>query len=263
MTTSESKSSNLVIGKDIPEIELIPGLKKIESLIADTCEYFFKGNMRMNNPPFKGFLLEGEPGTGKTELFRQIIRKLDRRLRGHGFRVHMLFVDGATIAAPKWGEAEKNLAAVFNRINVLKDEIRNKKFSPKLIILFDDIESLMIRRGVDLAKEWHYSINSILFHEIDRLDPGDVMICATTNRPDLVDAAIQTRLYRIEVPLVSVDELMIIVKEILEYSEMAEKDRIKVTKSIKEKLSKLDKPTIRDAKHITIIECIEGGYWSI
>ncbi|MBU7027826.1 MAG: AAA family ATPase [Theionarchaea archaeon] len=263
MTISTSKSTDLIVGKDIPEIELIPGLKKTEGLIADTCEYFFKGNMRMNNPPFKGFLLEGEPGTGKTELFKQVIHKLDRRLRGHGFQVHMLFVDGATIAAPKWGEAEKNLAAVFNRIHVLKDEMKYEKLSPKLVILFDDIESLMIRRGVDLAKEWHYSINSILFHEIDKLNPTDVMICATTNRPDLVDTAIQTRLYRMGVPLVSLDELMIIVKEILEYSEMAEKDRTEAAKSIKEKLSKRDTPTIRDAKHVTIIECIEGGYWSI
>jgi SpoVK/Ycf46/Vps4 family AAA+-type ATPase len=263
MTNSESGSANLIVGKDIPEIELIPGLRKTESLIASTCEYFFKGNMRMSNPPFKGFLLEGEPGTGKTELFKQVIRKLDRRLRGHGFQVHMLFVDGATIAAPKWGEAERNLAAVFNRINTLKDEMRPEKLSPKLIILFDDIESLMIRRGVDLAKEWHYSINSILFHEIDKLDPGEVMICATTNRPDLVDAAIQTRLYRMNVPLVPLDELMIIVREILEYSEIAEKDKNKAVKAIREKLSKIDNPTIRDAKHMTIVECIEGGYWSI
>lgn len=263
MSAPISESASLMIGKNIPGIELIPGLRKIEGLIADTCEYFFKGNMRMNNPPFKGFLLEGEPGTGKTELLKQVIRKLDRRLEGHGYQVYMLFVDGATIAAPKWGEAEKNLAAVFNQINTLKDGMKTGRFSPKLIILFDDIESLMIRRGVELAKEWHYSINSILFHEIDRLNPTDVMICATTNRPDLVDEAIQTRLYRTEIPLVPLDELMIIVQEILEHSEMMEDDRIKVAKSIKEKLSKMEKPTIRDAKQVTIIECIEGGYWSI
>lgn len=263
MSTHKPGPANLVIGKDIPEVDLIPGLKKTEVLIADTCEYFFKGNMRMKNPPFKGFLLEGEPGTGKTELLKQVIHKLDRRLEGHGYRVYMLFVDGATIAAPKWGEAEKNLAAVFGQINALKDEMKYEKFSPKLIILFDDIESLMIRRGIDLAKEWHYSINSILFHEIDRINPTDVMICATTNRPDLVDEAIQTRIYRMEIPSVPLNELLIIVQEILEYSEMTEGDRTMAAKSIKEKLSRLKKPTIRDAKHVTIIECIEGGYWSI
>lgn len=263
MTVLTSQFTDLVVGKDIPEVELIPGLRKTENLVADTCEYFFKGNMRMNSPPFRGFLLEGEPGTGKTELFKQVIRKLDRRLKGHGYCVYMLFVDGATIAAPKWGEAERNLAAVFSRIKILRDETKYEKFSPKLMILFDDIESLMISRSADLAKEWHYSINSIFFHEIDRLNPTEVMVCATTNRPDLVDAAIQNRLYRMEVPLVSLDDLMIIVREILEQSEMSEADRDRAAKSIKEKMSEMNKPTIRDAKHITIVECIEGGYWSI
>src|SRR5690606_36320603 len=128
----------------------------------------------MNRFPFKGSILNGPPGTGKTEIIRQIARKLDKRLNN----VFFLFIDGASIASPKWGDAEKKLRDVFHYVSRVEKQGKN----PKLIILFDDIESLMISRGADLAKEWHYSINSILFHEVDRINPTNTIICATTNR---------------------------------------------------------------------------------
>ena len=246
-------------GKEIKEVELIPQLKDIQKLLGDTCEYFFKGHMSMDNPPFKGFLLEGPPGTGKTELIKQTVRKLDRRLDGFGDKVYYLFVDGASIAAPKWGEAEQNLTQIFERIGTLKKDLTKAK----LIILFDDIESIMIRRGVELAKEWHYSINSILFHQLDKINPNDVLICATTNRPELVDAAINTRLYRIEVPPLPFDNLMLVAEEVLQASDISDIDSATVKEKIKTELKKIDNPTIRDAQQITIVECIKGGYWSI
>lgn len=243
-----------VSGKTIPEVEIIPDLKEYENLILNTCEYFFKVNITMNSFPFKGFILEGPPGTGKTELIRQVVRKLDRRINN----VYFLFVDGATIAAPKWGEAEKRLKDVFHAIAKIKTEVKD----PKLIILFDDIESLMISRGAELAKEWHYSINSILFHELDSLNPTNTIICATTNRIDLVDEAIKTRLYPLTINTVSIESLRSIVKEILNVSIQNEKDKIFVEEKIMTELKKHPKATIRDARQITVIECIKSGMWS-
>src|SRR5271157_2824425 len=154
-----------------------------------TCEYFFKKGSDMSNSPFKGFLLEGPPGTGKTEAVNQVTRKLGRRLQS-STTVRQLFIDGASIAAPRWGDAEKALHGVFEKVTQTKAGV-------KYVVLFDDIESLMLARGKELAKEWHYSINSILFHEIDTLDPSKAVVCATTNRPDLVDEALRDRLYSI------------------------------------------------------------------
>jgi SpoVK/Ycf46/Vps4 family AAA+-type ATPase len=245
-------------GKEIPEVNLLPQLIEIEDLISRTCEFFFKGSLSLNNFPFKGFILEGPPGTGKTEIIKQAARKLDRRLSGGVGRVYLLPVDGASIAAPRWGEAEKTLRSVFKIV----ERLREKQRGSKLIILFDDVESLMIARGVDLAKEWHYSINSILFHEIDNLDPTNIIVCATTNRPDLVDEALRTRLYRIEVPPLPLDQLMLIVREILDASQIDNGAKNSIEGIILDKLKLIERPTIRDARHITVVECIRNRVWS-
>ena len=244
----------LLSGIEIPEVKLLPNLVQTEDIVSRTCEYFFKSGSPLPNSPFKGFLLEGPPGTGKTELVRQVAKKLDRRMGN----VHWMFVDGASIAAPKWGDAEKALRKVFQTAELLAKEQKN----PKLIIHFDDVECLMMARGAELAKEWHYSINSILFHEIDRLDPFSSIVCATTNRPDLVDAALRDRLFVVEVPPPPVQHLAIVVKEILD-STGVKHDREKVEKQILSKLESLASPTIRDARKLTVIECISNRAWSV
>jgi len=240
-------------GETLTEVEILPSLKKIEDLISKTCEFFFKGNIAMrDNFPFKGFILEGPPGTGKTEIIKQVANKLDRRMQ----KIWYLFIDGARIATPKWGEAERILREVFKKTNSLgKDQ--------KLIVLFDDIESLMLARGAELAKEWHYSINSVLFHEIDNLNPTETIVCATTNRPDLIDEALRSRLYPIHTPSLPIEELKDIMNELLEVTKVENKDREYIGKIVIEELKKLESPTIRDAKQITVVKCIEEGVWSI
>lgn len=242
-------------GSELPEVPLLPGLQEIADLITRTTEFFFKGNLVMENPPFRGFLLEGPPGTGKTEVVRQAAVRLDRRLKG----VFFLFVDGASIAAPRWGDAEQKLRQVFAHVEGLKSEQRD----PKLIILFDDIESLMIARGKELAKEWHYSINSILFHELDRLNPLESIVCATTNRPDLVDEALASRLYRIEFPEVEMESLKQVVQEVLESTRTTQEKREFILDTVMSELAKLKQPTIRDARQHTVVACIKHGVWSV
>lgn len=239
---------------ELAEVELLPQLQKIEKLIVKTCMYFFKGNLNIENSPFKGFILTGPPGTGKTEVVKQSARNINDKL-GVAGPVKFLLIDGASIAAPKWGDAEKKLRKVFS-------EIENPG-KAKLILLFDDIESLMLTRGTDLAKEWHYSINSILFHELDKINPSNCMIFATTNRPDLVDEAIMTRLYHIEAPSLPLDQLLKVVDQILDSSYVEEFKKDKIRQVIKDRLAKMESPTIRDARHITVVECIEKGVWSL
>jgi len=245
----------LVNGRVLPEVALIPSLNEIQEKISRTIEFFFKEGFMKERGPLKGFILEGPPGTGKTEVIKQVAHQLDRRM-GNVFYV---FVDGASIASPKWGDAEKTLRRVFNKV----EELQNGKEKSKLVILFDDIESLVIARGESLAKEWHYSINSVLFHEIDALDSSKIMVCATTNKPELVDDALRSRLYSIKVPNASLDDLSKIVGEILDASRINDTNKKEVRGIVINELKKIEKPTIRDAQQLTVINCIERGVWRV
>jgi SpoVK/Ycf46/Vps4 family AAA+-type ATPase len=250
----ETKEAEALSGSTLPEVNLLPDLLHIEDLISRTCEYFFKSGSPLPNSPFKGFLLQGPPGTGKTEIVKQVARKLDRRMGN----VYWLFIDGASIAAPKWGDAEKALRSVFKTAEQLSRDRRN----PRLLVHFDDIECLMMARGAELAKEWHYSINSILFHEIDRLDPISTIVCGTTNRPDLVDEALRDRLYVIEVSPPPIEQLRFVIKEILDSTGVTS-DKEKMEERVFSKLRDLPKATIRDARQLTVIECIKERVWTI
>lgn len=238
---------------DLPQVDILEGLHQVFDLMLRTCEFFFKGKLIMKNPPFRGFLLEGPPGTGKTELVKQVARKLDNRLSS----VNFALIDGASIAAPKWGEGERNLRDAFHRI----DELRKQHKDSKMIVLFDDIESLMVSRGASLAKEWHYAINSILFHELDATDPSNLLVCATSNRPDLVDEAIRTRLYPISIEPMHFSELKPVVEEILDASRVDGENRTKVIDIVMSMLEQFDNPTIREARYFTVVACIENDIW--
>lgn len=244
-----------ISGRSVSEVALIPSLQEIQEKISRTIEFFFKEGFMRERGPLKGFLLEGPPGTGKTEVIKQVAHQLDRRMGN----VFYIFVDGATIASPKWGDAEKTLMRVFTKV----EELQKEKENSKLVILFDDVESLMIARGESLAKEWHYSINSVLFHAIDSLNPSQIMVCATTNKPELVDNALRSRLYPIKIPNASLEDLTKIVDEILDSSRIEDSDKKKARGLVLNELKKLEQPTIRDAQQLTVINCIESGAWRV
>jgi AAA+ superfamily predicted ATPase len=51
----------------------------------------------------------------------------------------------------------------------------------------------LLSRSSSGAKEWHFGQNSVFFHNVDELDTSSTVVVLTTNRLDLVDAAIVDR----------------------------------------------------------------------
>lgn len=236
--------------KEIKSLVFPKRLGKILVEMEKIMVHFFSNPERIQIP-FRGFLLEGPPGNGKTELAKQVARNVAVKLESLGIKkVSFLLIDSASIAAAKWGDAERKIK------NLFKTE---KSSSEKIIMLIDDIDCLMIKRGASVAVEWHYSINSILFHQLDKNDPSKIIIIATTNRTDLVDEALRSRLYFYELNELSREELEFFTDEIVDSMYIDEKEKLK--KRVVEQLTELEEnikngsisrvnpPNIRDIQH--------------
>lgn len=113
------------------------------------------------------FLFEGLPGTGKTEAAKHTARLLDRTL----FRV-----DFDNLIDSKLGQTNKNIAKVFNEINILP-------YSNKAVILFDEIDVIALDRiNLNDVREMG-RVTSAILREFDRLTElnQEIVIIATTN----------------------------------------------------------------------------------
>jgi SpoVK/Ycf46/Vps4 family AAA+-type ATPase len=164
--------------------------------LAAIAEHQWRSNIRRGL--IKGFFLSGPPGTGKTTLAKRLAIELGRRFAGDGeTAVVMGLVDGSEIARSRYGESEARIRDIFAHARS-----GFTAAGQRTVLLFDDVESILMARGNENAKEWHFSQDSVFFHAVDDLDTSRAIVVLTSNRPDLVDDAIRDRFleYRIEYP---------------------------------------------------------------
>ena len=229
------------ISTRIKATELLGYQKEIADKIRKIADYVFKNDVRLK---FSGFLLSGPPGNGKTEIAKQAALLISK-----GASVKIFLLDGSDIASPKWGEAEEKLKRAFNANS-------DSKQVEKRIIIFDDIESTLMSRDIEIAKEWHFSINSVAFHLLDDIDHSNTLVLATTNKPEMVDPALISRLYPISIPALTKEQL----KEFSEKSvgrSIFEVDTQLVLRSLKSKIDQGKIKSLRDIEHEILLEVVE------
>lgn len=128
--------------------------------------------------PPKGILLVGPPGTGKTLLVRALASETDAKL---------LHVKVSDIVTMWYGSSEKNIQGVF--------DLAREEEGP-CIVFFDEIDALTPNRNG--SHEASQRIVSTILENMDGLTASsNVMVVASTNRPDAIDPAI-TRPGRID-----------------------------------------------------------------
>ena len=242
--------------RDIAKVDLMEHLRQAEDLLFKTSYYFFSSERFSSNAPFKGFLIHGPVGTGKTELVKQVARRVANELPND--EVRLVPVDSSVVASPKWGESEQVFESLFSMVKHVDQHDRKTK----IILLFDDLESLLLARGMTAAREWHYSLNAVFFHLVDNMNPYQSLVFATTNRPDLMDAAITTRLYSVPVANVPLTELMKYASGMLDSMLGPNPRKGVVMKDIEKRLTGLTTPTIRDCRQFAIVSCIENDVLS-
>lgn len=125
------------------------------------------------------FLLEGLPGSGKTEAAKHIARLLDRAL---------YFVDFEHLIDSKLGQTNKNIASVFAEINMIP-------CPDKIVILFDEIDVIALDRVNRNDVREMGRVTSTILRELDRLTDlnKEIVIIATTNLYSNFDKALIRR----------------------------------------------------------------------
>jgi len=128
---------------------------------------------QMDMQAAKGVLMYGPPGTGKTLLAKAIANESQS---------NFISIKGPELLNKFVGESEKGVREVFEKARA----------NAPTVIFFDEIDSIAGERGQRVGDSGvGERVVSQLLTELDGLEElEDVVIIATTNRPDLIDPAL-------------------------------------------------------------------------
>ncbi len=153
----------------------VGGLEQVKQSLREAIEWPLKygeGFKRLGIKPPTGVLLYGPPGCGKTLMAKAV---------AHESGANFISVKGPELLSMYVGESEKHVREVFRRA---------KQVAPA-IIFFDEIDSLVPRRGYGTDSHVTERVVSQLLSEISGLEElHDVVVIAATNRPDIMDPAL-------------------------------------------------------------------------
>jgi transitional endoplasmic reticulum ATPase len=161
-----------------PGIKLkdVGGLQKTKSELTSLIEISLQ--LSKNNRDIekgmlpRGLFFVGPPGTGKTLLARALSGE---------FEIPLIAIYSSLLFSRWVGESEKQMEEVFSKA---------KHVAP-CILLLDEVDSIAPERRKTEDSGVTQRIVSQLLREIDKAkDLRDLIVIATTNRPDLVDPSL-------------------------------------------------------------------------
>ena len=127
---------------------------------------------RVSLRPATGVLLAGPPGSGKTLLTRAVANESES---------NFISIEGPELVDKYVGESEKAVREVFSKA----------RENAPAVLAFDDIDAIAGGRGGSGESDVGERVVSQLLTELDGLEGlEDVVVLATTNRPDRIDDAL-------------------------------------------------------------------------
>jgi katanin p60 ATPase-containing subunit A1 len=188
------ESANAVQWADIAGLDQAKQLLEEAVLLPLLMPEFFQGIRR----PWRGILLFGPPGTGKTQLARALCTD------GKATFFH---VSASSLASKYRGDSEKLVRLVFEMA----------RFYAPSVLFFDEIDAIGARRGESSEHEASRRVKAELLVQMDGMNSASagasanaggasevkrVTVIAATNRPWDIDEALRRRLEkRIYIPL--------------------------------------------------------------
>lgn len=155
--------------------ENVGGLEDTKERLKETIQWpleYPEVYEQMDMESAKGVLLYGPPGTGKTLLARAIANESQS---------NFISVKGPELLNKYVGESEKGVREIFSKA----------RENAPTVVFFDEIDAIAGERGSGSDSNVTERVVSQLLTELDGLEEmEDVVVIATTNRPDLIDNAL-------------------------------------------------------------------------
>ena len=163
---------------EIPDVTWaqVGGLEDTKERLRETVQWpldypeVFE-QMDLDSP--RGILLYGPPGTGKTLLAKAVASEANN---------NFISVKGPELLNKYVGESEKGVREIFEKA----------RQNAPTVIFFDEIDAIAGQRGRRMGDSGvGERVVSQLLSELDGIESlEDVVVIATTNRPDLIDDAL-------------------------------------------------------------------------
>jgi transitional endoplasmic reticulum ATPase len=163
---------------EVPDVtwESVGGLEDTKERLRETIQWpleYPEVFRQMDMQAAKGVLMYGPPGTGKTLLAKAIANEAQS---------NFISIKGPELLNKYVGESEKGVREIFEKARA----------NAPTVVFFDEIDSIAGERGRHSGDSGvGERVVSQLLTELDGLEElEDVVVIATTNRPDLIDAAL-------------------------------------------------------------------------
>jgi len=158
----------------------LPAIEKLERIAGEEeFQRISKGLAERNLKVAVSAILYGVPGTGKTELVRQIARKTGRNL---------LLVDASKLHGSYWGEDERNIRDLFR---LFRHVSALSQLAP--ILFIDEAEGLLGKRVADASSRADRSSNIVQNILLEELNDFRGLLFVTTNDVKNLDPAMDRR----------------------------------------------------------------------
>ncbi|WP_135824351.1 CDC48 family AAA ATPase [Halorussus ruber] len=164
---------------EVPDVtwDQVGGLEDTKERLRETIQWpldYPEVFEELDMQAAKGVLMYGPPGTGKTLMAKAVANESDS---------NFISIKGPELLSKWVGESEKGVREVFSKA----------RENAPTVVFFDEIDSIATERGSGGGGGTQVSerVVSQLLTELDGLEElEDVVVIATSNRPDLIDSAL-------------------------------------------------------------------------
>lgn len=163
---------------EVPDVswEDVGGLEDTKDRLRETIQWPLEYPQvfeTLDMSAAKGVMMYGPPGTGKTLLAKAVANEADS---------NFIPIKGPELLSKWVGESEKGVREIFSKA----------RENAPTVVFFDEIDAIAGERGRTSGDSGvSERVVSQLLTELDGLEElEDVVVIATTNRPDLIDQAL-------------------------------------------------------------------------